>query len=253
MPKEKESSKTSFEEKNMFQERCVDSEDEMMDGSEDADTVVEEEGSSSEPENCANEDEEWLPGKDVTIKSEKGGAKSFFRCPRSSCNRIYYSRCGLEGHIRSAHEGKFFKCPTRGCNRKYVHLISLERHLRLHMNKGYLCTVGSCRLQFSTRCDLLRHQATHGKGRKRCPFRTCGRHYRDDKEYLSHVTTHKLMEYKCRVMGCNEVFKHKNKWEEHMLNAHTRQSYGCPYPGCDIRLTTEDVLRSHIIVSHFAP
>ncbi|XP_077292007.1 uncharacterized protein LOC143915311 [Arctopsyche grandis] len=164
-----------------------------------------------------------------------------FAC--TSCDRMYQTKVGLDGHMRS-HNGDIYVCDL--CGNSFNHRTGLEtHHKRVHLREQrYSCR--TCDQNFFTSVDLENHKRCHS-GEKPFPCEFCQMSFRTKGRRNEHHRTHTgERPYPCDI--CGVAFRRSNAMKNHRLIHTGEQRHNCPH--CPKLFHVYTNLKSHIKAKH---
>lgn len=171
-------------------------------------------------------DEDVKSGKKRTkqddYKSNSPGRSMMF-C--DICQKIFFRKDRLRGHLRKHAGEKQYKCNYEGCDRSYFMKSTLQNHEKIK----HLGQAKKVRRPVRTSCFVCEH---------------CGKAFKTNdglkKHRFSHMPDSKM--FKCSI--CPKAFAIEYSLKEHMMRHDGIKNYVCSL--CGLRKTTKQELKRHM-------
>ena len=164
------------------------------------------------------------------------------------CNRTYYTKSGLQAHIRQLHAPATTRDPV-GFSCKHCSLKCPTRYdLIIHRKEAHACDINGekcseCPMTFRTLTELKRHNISgthvtlnsiHNTKLTLCISKT---------NFLPFIAEHSNRPYPCP--NCPHRSKTRDKLERHLLSHSTpRESYQCQH--CEKNFAFKNSLKKHL-------
>ncbi|XP_063052700.1 zinc finger protein 888-like isoform X2 [Engraulis encrasicolus] len=159
--------------------------------------------------------------------------------PCSKCHSIFYSKCGLEHHLRVHTRQRRHLCSY--CGQTYHSKSQLDAHIRTHTGeRPFECSV--CGRGFNYRDLLILHERIHtGEKPYLCSY--CGKAFTSAGALMLHTRTHTgERPYKCEF--CPKTYTMTCHLTKHR-RVHTREKpYSCPV--CSKRFAHQQGMKNHV-------
>lgn len=146
--------------------------------------------------------------------------QSSFKCPISTCSRVFYGKHDLKMHIRNKHA----KRPVSSNKRMQSKNSKAASNKHIYKRYPVQCSIGCCKEHFESRAALAFHVKTyHFKGTKNtlechlCKFVTSSKYGLRD--HLNRLHSHRIS-YACPVTTCPRFFYGTNTLKAHIRNHH---------------------------------
>uniref|UniRef100_A0A1I8PBE5 C2H2-type domain-containing protein n=1 Tax=Stomoxys calcitrans TaxID=35570 RepID=A0A1I8PBE5_STOCA len=199
---------------------------------------------------------QWKPNLDCDLCSETAtnfnALRSHFRqvhktkCYIKCCDRKFYRRYVLMGHIRLHIDPETHKCEICGKSSTTKYNLKLHQKIVHGESKQFECDV--CHRLFNQKPTLDRRLLTHVMGEKKFFCKECDKGYVLEVQLNTHIKT--VHGVDCVCDQCGKKFRGANTLKKHLL-----EHSGVPKPKfpCDIcgaQLTNKNGLRRHISAYH---
>ena len=179
----------------------------------------------------------------VLVEKGKSCIK-LFRC--DDCDREYKDRDGLNGHIKTIHEGVRYKCQE--CDYLGKQRTNLNHHIR-NVHEGITFPCNECGTKFSRPSELNSHVRIIHKGEEKTTCDQCGHLSKTKKAHRLHTRAkHENVKFNCEL--CEYVTGWPVYLKTHMKSMHEgkKQKYNCEV--CGRTFNTKDYLTKHMDAEH---
>ncbi|XP_067118292.1 transcription factor IIIA-like [Centruroides vittatus] len=204
-----------------------------------------------------------------TVK-EESDAK--LKCPFSSCEKLFKTRCSLNKHVKNIHEKrkyvcsvcsksfrknqhlksheyehtgiKPFLCQHEGCGKRFIVPSKLKRHMKIH--EGYKCDVDECNAVFETWTLLVQHRKTSHPLNYICDI--CKKKFKTRFNLQNHLTVHEenRIVFHCSYENCSRFYFDKRNLSLHIKIHHEGRKFSCTHEGCNEQFAYKKSLKYHL-------
>lgn len=210
-------------------------------------------------EKCKENDSfiaQWKPSLDCDLCSASApnfdALRSHFRevhktkCYIKCCDRKFYRRYVLMGHIRLHVDPETHKCDICGKSSTTKYNLKLHKNIVHGALRQFECEI--CHRQFNQKPTLDRHLLTHVQGDKKFFCNECGKGYVLEIQLNSHIKT--VHGVDCVCDQCGRTFRGANSLKKHLLDHSGVPKQKLPCDICGAELTNKNGLRRHKAAYH---